>query len=160
VRDTKSFTKRHSVQKSPKGAAGQAQQVCDTKSFTKRHSVQKSPKGAAGQAQQVRDTKYFTKRHSIQKSPTGAAGQAQQVCDTKSFPQDNPVQKSPNGAAGHLQHHTAKRMATCHITIQVTDYIHTAKGHQTHRTKTYNCALYYRTTSEGTTHSTSAQPSE
>jgi hypothetical protein len=39
------------------------------------------------------------------------------------------VQKSPKGAAGQLQHHTGKRRATGHITIQVVDYIHTAKGH-------------------------------
>jgi hypothetical protein len=51
------------MQKSHKGAPGQAQQVHDTKFFLlKDNSVQKSPKGAAGQAQQVRDTKSFTKR--------------------------------------------------------------------------------------------------
>jgi hypothetical protein len=51
-----------SVQKSPKGAAGQAQQVHNTKSFSKDKPVQKSPKGASRQAQQVHDTKSFTKR--------------------------------------------------------------------------------------------------
>jgi hypothetical protein len=46
------------MQKSPKGAAGLAQQVRNTKS----HSVQKPPKGATGPAQQVRQSKSFTKR--------------------------------------------------------------------------------------------------
>jgi hypothetical protein len=54
---------RHSVQKSPKGAAGIAQQVRKIEVFSKRLSVQKSPKGAAGP--------------SVQKSPTGAAGLTQ-----------------------------------------------------------------------------------
>jgi hypothetical protein len=54
--------KDNSAQNSPKGAAGQAQQVHDTKYFTKDNSAQKSPKGAAGQVQQVHDTKCFTKR--------------------------------------------------------------------------------------------------
>jgi hypothetical protein len=80
------------------------------------------------------------------------------MCDTKPFPQYNPVHKSPKGAAGQLQHHTGKQRAMGHITIQVTDYIHTAKGHQTHHTNKYNCALYYHTTSAGITHTTSAQP--
>jgi hypothetical protein len=42
-------------------------------------SVQKSPKGAAGIAQQVRKIKVFSKRLSVQKSLTGAAKTTQQV---------------------------------------------------------------------------------
>jgi hypothetical protein len=114
------------------------------------------------------------KDKSVQKSPKGAAGQAQQVHDTKSFPQGKSVQKSPKGAARQLQHHTGKRRATCHITIQVTHYIHTAKGHQTHRTNKYNCVLpslfiasrgraaFSLATARQmrASHTTSAQPSE
>jgi hypothetical protein len=59
VRKIEVFSKRLSVQKSPKGAA--------------RLSVQKSPKGAAGIAQ-VRKIKVFSKRLFVQKSPQGAAG--------------------------------------------------------------------------------------
>jgi hypothetical protein len=70
---------RHSVQKSPKGAAGLAQQVRKIKVFFKILSVQKSPKGAAGLAQQVHKIKVFLKRLSVQKSPKGAAGLAQQA---------------------------------------------------------------------------------
>jgi hypothetical protein len=47
--------------------------------FSKRLSAQKSPKGAAGLAQQVRKIEVFSKRLSAQKSPKGAAGLAQQV---------------------------------------------------------------------------------
>jgi hypothetical protein len=47
--------------------------------------MQKSPKGAAEQAQQVRNTKSLLKDKSVQKSPMGAAGQAQQVRNTKSL---------------------------------------------------------------------------
>jgi hypothetical protein len=50
------------VQKSPKGAAGLAQQVRKFKVFSKRLSVQKSPKGAAGLAQQVRKFEVFLKK--------------------------------------------------------------------------------------------------
>jgi hypothetical protein len=67
------------VQKSPKVAAGLAQQVRKIEVFIKRLSVQKSPKGAAGLAQQVRKIEVFLKRLSAQKSPKGAAGLAQQV---------------------------------------------------------------------------------
>jgi hypothetical protein len=42
-----------------------------------RHSAQKSPKGAAGLAQQVRKIEVFLKRLSVQKSPKGVAGLAQ-----------------------------------------------------------------------------------
>jgi hypothetical protein len=65
---------RHSVQKSPKGAAGLAQQVCKIKVFPKRLSVQKSPKGAAGLAQQVRKCEVSLKRLSLQKPTIGVAG--------------------------------------------------------------------------------------
>jgi hypothetical protein len=51
------------MQKSPKGAAGLAQQVRKIEVFSKRLPVQKSPKGAVGP--------------SVQKSPTGAAGLTQ-----------------------------------------------------------------------------------
>jgi hypothetical protein len=37
-----------------------------------RHSAQKSPKGAAGLAQQVRKIEVFSERLSVQKSPKGA----------------------------------------------------------------------------------------
>jgi hypothetical protein len=52
---------RHSAQKSPKGAAGLAQQVQKIEVFSKRLSVQKSPKGAAGLAQQVHKTTLHAK---------------------------------------------------------------------------------------------------
>jgi hypothetical protein len=73
------FSKRLSVQKSPKGAAGLAQQVRKIEVSSKRLSVQKSPKGAAGPAQQVRKIEVFLKRLSVQKSPKGAAGLIQQA---------------------------------------------------------------------------------
>jgi hypothetical protein len=49
------------VQKSPKGAAGTAQQVHKIEVFSKRLSVQKSLKGAAGTSQQVHKIKVFVK---------------------------------------------------------------------------------------------------
>jgi hypothetical protein len=94
---------RHSMQKSPKGAAGLAQQVRKTEVFLKRLSVQKSLKGAAGLAQQVRKTEVFLKRLSVQKSPKGAAGVAQQVRKTEVFLKRLFVQKSPKGVAGLAQ---------------------------------------------------------
>jgi hypothetical protein len=54
---------RHSTQKSPKGAAGVAQQVRKIEVFLKKKlSAQKSPKGAAGLAQQVRKIEVFLKK--------------------------------------------------------------------------------------------------
>jgi hypothetical protein len=51
-----------------------------------RLSVKKSPKGAAGLAQQsAKKSKYFSKRLSMQKSPKGAAGLAQQVRNIEVF---------------------------------------------------------------------------
>jgi hypothetical protein len=94
---------RHSTQKSPKGAAGLAQQVCKTEVFLKRLSVPKSPKGATGLALQVRKTEVFLKRLSVQKSPKGAAGLAQQVRKNEVFLARLSVQKSPKGAAGLAQ---------------------------------------------------------
>jgi hypothetical protein len=55
--------------------------------FLKRLSAQKSPKGAAGLAQQVRKIEVFLKRLSVQKPPKGAAGLAQQVRKNQSLPQ-------------------------------------------------------------------------
>ena len=55
-----------------------------------RQSTQKSPKGAAGLAQQVHKFEVFSKRLSAQKSPKGAAGLAQKVRTSKSSPKDNP----------------------------------------------------------------------
>jgi hypothetical protein len=94
---------RHFAQKSPKGAAGLAQQVRKIEVFIKRLSVQKSPKGAAGLAQQVRKFEVFLKRLSVQKSPKGAAGLAQQVRKIEVFLKRLSVQKSPKGAAGLAQ---------------------------------------------------------
>jgi hypothetical protein len=51
----------NSVQKSPKGAAGQSTTSVKKQSLPRRLSVQKSPKGAAGLAQQVRKTKSTAK---------------------------------------------------------------------------------------------------
>jgi hypothetical protein len=79
VRKFEVFFKRLSVQKSPKGAAGLAQQVRKIEVFFKRLSVQKSPKGAAELAQQVRKIEVFFKRLSVQKSPKGSAGLAQRM---------------------------------------------------------------------------------
>jgi hypothetical protein len=119
--------------------------VHDTKSLSKDKSVQKSPKGAAGQAQQVHDTKSLSKDKSVQKSLKGAAGQAQQVHDTKSLSKDKSVQKSPKGAAGQSQHRNSPSHSTKgnrpHYTNNkqiVTGYIHTARGHQPYRTNKYN----------------------
>jgi hypothetical protein len=47
--------------------------------------VQKSPKGAAGLAQQVRKIEVFLERLSVQKSPKGAARLAQQVRKIEAF---------------------------------------------------------------------------
>jgi hypothetical protein len=94
---------RHSAQKSPKGAAGLAQQVRKIEVFLKRLSVQKSPKGAAGLAQQVRKIEVFLKRLSVQKSPKGAARLAQQVRKIEVFLKRLSVQKLPKGAAGLAQ---------------------------------------------------------
>jgi hypothetical protein len=96
VRKIEVFPKRLSVQKSPKGAAGLAQQVCKIEVFPKRLSVQKSPKGAAGLAQQVRKIEVFPKRLPMQKSPKGAAELAQQVrkieVSLKNYPYKNRLQ--------------------------------------------------------------------
>jgi hypothetical protein len=99
VRKIEVFLKRLSVQKSPKGAAGLAQQVREIEVLFKRLSVQKLPKGAAGLAQQVRKIEVLYKRLSVQKSPKGAAGLAQQVRKIEVFLKRLPVQKSPKGAA-------------------------------------------------------------
>jgi hypothetical protein len=103
VRKIEVFSKRLSVQKSPKGAAGLAQQVRKIEVFSKRLSVQKSPKGAAGLAQQVPKIEVFFKRLSVQKSPKGAARLAQQVRKIEDFLKRLSVQKSPKGAAGLIQ---------------------------------------------------------
>jgi hypothetical protein len=130
VRKIKVFSKRLSVQKSPKGAAGL--------------SVQKSPKGTTGIAQQVRKIEVFSKRLSVQKSPKGAAGiidaQNQSLFQktlrakvaygrglnnttstrrSKSFAKDS-VQKSPMGAAG------STKARSLIISITVT---YTQRGH-------------------------------
>jgi hypothetical protein len=97
------FSERLSVQKSPKGVAGLAQQVRKIEVFSERLSVQKSPKGAAGLAQQVRKIEVFSERLSVQKSPKGAAGLAQQVRKIEVFLKRLSVQKSPQGAAGLIQ---------------------------------------------------------
>jgi hypothetical protein len=94
---------RQSAHKSPKGAAGLAQQVRKIEVFSKRLSVQKSPKGAAGLAQQVRKIEVFSKRLSVQKSPKGAAGLAQQVRKIEVFLPRLSEQKSHKGAAGLAQ---------------------------------------------------------
>jgi hypothetical protein len=96
------FFKRLSVQKSPKGAAGLAQQVRKIEVFFKRLSVQKLPKGAAGLAQ-VRKIEVFFKRLSVQKSPKGAAGLARHVRKIEVFFKRLSVQKLPKGAAGLAQ---------------------------------------------------------
>jgi hypothetical protein len=89
--------------KSPRGAAGPAQQVRKIEVFFKRLSEQKSPKGAAGLAQQVRKIEVFFKRLSVQKPPKGAAGLAQQVHKIEVFLKRPSVQKSPKGAARLIQ---------------------------------------------------------
>jgi hypothetical protein len=100
VRNIEVFLTRLSMQKSPKGAAGLAQQVRNIEVFLTRLSMQKSPKGAAGLAQQVRKTEVFFRRLSMQKSPKGAAELAQQVRKIEVFFKRISVQKSPKGAAG------------------------------------------------------------
>jgi hypothetical protein len=91
------------VQKSPKGAAGLAQQVRKNRSPPRGLSVQKSPKGAAGLAQQVRKNRSPPRVLSAQKSPKGAAGLAQQVRKNQSPPRGLSAQKSPKGVAGLAQ---------------------------------------------------------
>jgi hypothetical protein len=103
VRKIEVFFERLSEQKSPKGAAGLAQQVRKIEVFFERLSEQKSPKGAAGLAQQVCKIEVFFERLSEQKSPKGAAGLAQQVRKIEVFFKRLSVQKSPKGAAGLAQ---------------------------------------------------------
>jgi hypothetical protein len=70
VRKIEVFFKRPSVQKSPKGAAGLAQQVRKIEVSFKRPSVQKSPKGATGLAQRVQKIKGAShQRKSLQAQP-------------------------------------------------------------------------------------------
>jgi hypothetical protein len=80
VRKFEVFFKRLSMQKSPKGAAGLAQQVRKIEVFFKRLSMQKSPKGAAGLIQQAAKTQahyihaqVYTKKLSAHRPTTGAA---------------------------------------------------------------------------------------
>jgi hypothetical protein len=100
------------VQKSPKGAAGLAQQVRKNRSPPRGLSVQKSPKGAAGLAQQVRKNRSPPRGLSVQKSPKGAAGLAQQVRKNRSPPRRLSAQKSPKGAAGLSTTNTEKPKST------------------------------------------------
>jgi hypothetical protein len=70
--------KDNSMQKSPKGAAGQAQQVRDTKSFTKRQLRAKVSYGCSRiSTTSARYEVFYKKDNYMQKSPKGAAGQAQ-----------------------------------------------------------------------------------
>jgi hypothetical protein len=77
----KSSSKRLSVQKSPKGAAGLAQQVRKIEVFLKRLSVQKSPKGAAGLAQQVRKIEVFLKKTIHAKVAQGCSRTKHNKCE-------------------------------------------------------------------------------
>jgi hypothetical protein len=106
------------VQKSPKGAAGLAQQVRKNRSPPRGLSVHKSPKGAAGLAQQVRKNRSPPRGLSVQKSPKGAAGLAQQVRKNRSPPRGLSVQKSPKGAAGLAQQVRKDRSLQRRLTAQ------------------------------------------
>jgi hypothetical protein len=129
VRNTKSLLKDKSAQKSPKGAAGQEQQVRNTKSLLKDKSTQKSPKGAAGQAQQVHNKKSLLKDKSTQKSPKGAAGHTLRVRHMKSLRQL--IQKRSTYCR-------EKAKSPSHFTTNnVIVYIHIAEGHQPHCTNKY-----------------------
>ena len=100
------------MQKSPKGAAGLAQQVRKNRSPPRGLSVQKSPKGAAGLAQQVRKNRSPPRGLSARKSPKGAAGLAQQVRKDRSPQRRLSAQKSPKGAAGLSTTNTEKPKST------------------------------------------------
>jgi hypothetical protein len=117
VRKIEVFFKRLSEQKSPKGVAGLAQQVRKIEVFFKRLSEQKSPKGAAGLAQQVRKIEVFFKRLPVQKSPKGAAGLAQQARKIEVYLKRLSAQKSPKGAARLIQH--ARRTDIINVLDQV-----------------------------------------
>jgi hypothetical protein len=96
------FFKRVSVQKSPKGAVGLAQQVHKMEVFIKRLFVQKSPKGAAGLAQQVHKIEVFFKRLSVQKSPKCTKSKAHYIC-AKIFIEKLSAQRPITGAVGPAQ---------------------------------------------------------
>jgi hypothetical protein len=135
VRKNRSLPRRLSAQKSPKGAAGLAQQVRKNRSLPRRLSAQKSPKGAAGLAQQVRKNRSLPRRLSVQKSPKGAAGLAQQVRKNRSLPQRLSVQKTPKGATG-LAKQKEKRQ---HQTIRAkTNYNRTSTAQQNTPDKVHN----------------------
>jgi hypothetical protein len=140
VRNTKSLLKDKSAHKLPKGAAGQAQQVRNTKSLLKDKSTQKPPKGAAGQAQQVRNTKSLLKGKSAQKLPKGAAGQAQQVHNMKSLLKDKSMPYEVLTASHPKKTHTLLRQvkSPSHFTTNnVIVYIHTTESHRPHCTNKY-----------------------
>jgi hypothetical protein len=152
--------RRLSAQKSPKGAAGLAQQVRKNRSLPRRLSTQKSPKGAAGLAQQVRKNRSLPRRLSAQKSPKGAAGLAQQVRKNRSPPRRLSAQKSPKGAAG-LAQQMQKRQ---HQTVRAkTDYNHTRQSiqrlrrHRQARAHNYIIQAFTHIQARAP-HSTSAQP--
>jgi hypothetical protein len=148
----------NSAQKSPKGAAGQAQQVHDMKSLLKDNSMQKSPKGAARQAQQVHDTKSLLKDNSVQKSPKGAAGQSQRT----NYPSHSTT--SHWQAKGNRPYYTINSQITYTqrgatnpaaqintIAFSPPSLLRTGGGQRFHSLP--------QDKSEGTKHTTSAQPS-
>jgi hypothetical protein len=144
---------RHSTQKSPKGAAGLAQQVRKIEVFSKRLSMQKSPKGAAGLAQQVSKIEVFSKRLSMHKSPKGAAGLAQQVRKIEVFLQGSSVKKSPKGAVGSSVQKST--MGAARSSAQVAY----GRGRISEGTKPYHTNYSYIHTARAS-HITLAQPSE
>jgi hypothetical protein len=157
VRKNQSLSRRLSAQKSPKGAAGLAQQVRKNQSLSRRLSAQKSPKGAAGLAQQVRKNQSLPRRLSAQKSPKGAAGLAQQVRKNRSLPRRLSAQKTPKGATGLAQ----QRQKRQHQTVRdKTNYNHNSTTRQTRQStqrlrtqaRAHNFIIQASTcTSEGTT---------
>jgi hypothetical protein len=125
------------VQKSPKGAAGLAQQVRKIEVFSKRLSVQKSPKGAAGLAQRVRKIGVLFKRPSVQKSPKGAAGLAQRVqkiegalhqCKSLQAQPDRHNKRARQGAQRPMN---IARCAKAHSLIIQTIVTRVQRGHHT-----------------------------
>jgi hypothetical protein len=110
--------------------------------------VQKSPKGAAGQAQQVHNTKSLLKDKSLQKSPKGAAGEAQQMCDVKS-PSHFTTNKSCHKVTYTQQRATGHATQTTNKIVIVD--IHKAKGHRPHCTNKNNfvCLPLYCEPGEG-----------
>jgi hypothetical protein len=146
------------VQKSPKGAAGLAQQVRKNQSLSRRLSAHKSPKGAAGLAQQVRKNQSLSRRLSAQKSPKGAAGLAQQTRENQSLPRGLSARKSPNkGRNDNIKPSAPRPTIITSAQQNKPDKVHNAFAHVHKRGHTASSYKPLHTQARAP-HSTSAQP--